>query len=40
VATRPRIPLFAAEETRLSGLVLHRPQPAVHLADGTTASFY
>lgn len=39
-ATRPRIPLFAAEETRLSGLVLRRFQPAVRLADGTAVSFY
>jgi hypothetical protein len=39
-ATRFRIPLFAAAETRLSSLVLRRSQPAIRLADGTTVSFY
>lgn len=36
----PRIPLFAAEETRILGLSLRRSQPAVHLDDGTTIAFY
>lgn len=37
---RPRIPLFAAEETRLLGLSLRRSQPALRLNDGTTILFY
>jgi hypothetical protein len=36
----PRIPLFAAEETRILGLSLRRSQPAVRLGDGTTVAFY
>jgi hypothetical protein len=39
-AGRPRIPLFAAEETHILGLSLRRSQPAVRLDDGTTVLFY
>jgi hypothetical protein len=37
---RLQIPLFAAEETRILGLSLHRLQPVVRLAEGTTVAFY
>jgi len=37
---RLRIPLFAAEETRVFGLSVHRSQPALRLGDGTTVAFY
>jgi hypothetical protein len=37
---RVRIPLLGAEEVRLCGIALRRPQPAVRLADGTTVALY
>jgi hypothetical protein len=37
---RVRFPLFGAETLRLAGRTLHRPQPAIHLADGTTVALY
>jgi hypothetical protein len=39
-AGRTRIPLFSAAETRLLGVAIHRSQPAVRLADGTTVALY
>lgn len=37
---RIRIPLLCAAEVGLFGTTLHRSQPAVRLADGTTVSLY
>ena len=37
---RFRVPLLAAETTRLAGRALQASQPAVHLADGTTVALY
>lgn len=39
-ALRRRIPLLGAEEARLFGIALRRPQPAIHLGDGTTLALY
>lgn len=39
-AVRVRIPLLGAETLRLAGRTLRTPQPAVHLADGTTVALY
>jgi hypothetical protein len=39
-AGRIWVPLFGAAEMRLFGRHLRTPQPAVHLADGTTLSLY
>lgn len=37
---RVRVPLLGAETLRLAGKTLHNPQPASHLADGTTVALY
>ncbi|HEV7507461.1 MAG TPA: hypothetical protein VGS07_21430 [Thermoanaerobaculia bacterium] len=37
---RVRLPLLGAETLRLAGRTLRTPQPAIHLADGTTVALY
>jgi hypothetical protein len=40
VAGARRIPLLGAAESRFFGVALRRPQPAIHLEDGSTVALY